>query len=104
MHSYRSPINERGQDTPQSDENNENPSLDSYSAAQALQDLFLDPDHFDRLLASIKSDKNLILQGPPGTGKTFMARRIAWCLIGREDDSPIEMVQFPPVLRLRGFR
>ena len=94
MHSYRSLFKERWQDTPQSDENNEDPSHDSYSETQARQGLFLDPDRFDRLLASIRFDKNLILQGPPGTGKTFMARRIAWCLIGRKDDGPIEMVQF----------
>ena len=94
MHFYRSPIKERWQDTLQSDKNNEDSSLGSYSATQAQQDLFLDPDHFDRLLASIQSGRNLILQGPPGTGKTFMARRIAWCLIGRKDNGPIEMVQF----------
>ena len=58
------------------------------------QDLFIPPNHFTRLLTSIKSRKNLILQGPPGTGKTFIARRIAWCLIGRKDSRPIEMVQF----------
>ena len=52
------------------------------------------PDDFNRLITSIKSRKNLILQGPPGTGKTFIARRIAWCLIGRKDNGPIEMVQF----------
>ena len=58
------------------------------------QDLFIPPDRFNRLLTSIKSRKNLILQGPPGTGKTFIARRIAWCVIGRKDNGPIEMVQF----------
>ncbi len=94
IHFYRSPIEELWLGTPQPDENSEDPNHDSYSATQARQGLFLEPDHFNRLLASIKSDKNLILQGPPGTGKTFMARRIAWCLIGRQDDGPIEMVQF----------
>ena len=84
---YRSPIEELWRGT-------EEPSPGSYSPTQARQDLFLDPDHFDRLLTSIKSGKNLILQGPPGTGKTFIARRIAWCLIGRKDDGPTEMVQF----------
>ena len=64
------------------------------SPTHAHQDLFIPPDHFTSLLTSIKSRKNLILQGPPGTGKTFIARRIAWCLIGHKDDGPIEMVQF----------
>ena len=66
----------------------------TYGEAQAQQDLFIDPGHFTRLVKSIKSRKNLILQGPPGTGKTFIARRIAWCLIGRKDDGSTEMVQF----------
>ena len=49
---------------------------------------------FSRILDSIAHRKNLIVQGPPGVGKTFIARRIAWCLIGRKDSDPIEMVQF----------
>ena len=65
-----------------------------YTIDDAHQDLFIPRSNFDRLLTSIKSRKNLIVQGPPGTGKTFIARRIAWCLIGREDNGPIEMVQF----------
>ena len=65
-----------------------------YDGDDAHQDLFMPRANFDRLLASIRLRKNLILQGPPGTGKTFIARRIAWCLIGRKDDGPIEMVQF----------
>ena len=65
-----------------------------YTPDDAHQDLFIPPDDFNRLITSIKSRKNLILQGPPGTGKTFIARRIAWCLIGRKDNGPIEMVQF----------
>ena len=66
----------------------------TYTPTHAHQDLFIPPTHFTRLLTSIKSRKNLILQGPPGTGKTFIARRIAWRLIGHKDDDPIEMVQF----------
>ena len=93
LHFYLSPIKELWQDTPKPDGNGGSDD-GSYTPEQARQDLFLDPDHFDRLLSSIKSDKNLILQGPPGTGKTFMARRIAWCLIGQQDDDFTEMVQF----------
>ena len=85
VHFYLSPIKELWQSAP---------ANGTYSADDAHQDLFIDRTHFDRLLTSIESRKNLILQGPPGTGKTFIARRIAWCVIGRKDNGPIEMVQF----------
>ena len=70
------------------------PPEDTYTPTDAHRDLFIPPTRFNRLLTSLQSRKNLILQGPPGTGKTFIARRIAWCLIGRKDNGPIEMVQF----------
>ena len=66
----------------------------AYTTEDGLKDLFIDDDRFSRILGALRQKKNLILQGPPGTGKTFMARRLAWCLIGRKDSSPIEMVQF----------
>ncbi len=66
----------------------------AYGVEDAQQDLFLPPDRLGRLIESIRDRKNLILQGPPGTGKTFIARHLAWCLIGHQDSEPIEMVQF----------
>ena len=65
-----------------------------YDLTAALGDLFVDETQFRRILDSIALRKNLILQGPPGVGKTFIARRIAWSLIGRKDSRSIEMVQF----------
>ena len=65
-----------------------------YDINSALQSIFVSPGQFTRILDSIALRKNLILQGPPGVGKTFIARRIAWCLIGRKDSNPVEMVQF----------
>ena len=65
-----------------------------YDITSALKDVFVSDEQFEGILDSIKRRKNLILQGPPGVGKTFIARRIAWCLIGREDPDPVEMVQF----------
>ena len=67
---------------------------DPYTIDDATLDLFLPDDRFVRLLTLLKARKNLILQGPPGTGKTFIARRLAWCLIGHRDNRPVEMVQF----------
>ena len=65
-----------------------------YDVSSALQDLFINDHQFDRILAALARDKNLILQGPPGVGKTFVARRIAWCLIGSKARRHVEMVQF----------
>ena len=65
-----------------------------YDLAEASSDLFLDEVQLGRMVAAIALRKNLIIQGPPGVGKTFIARRIAWCLMGCKDLSATEMVQF----------
>ena len=104
VHFYVSPIKELWQEPPRPKrtkkvrERRTEPygsgADDTYAFEDAHQDLFIAPDHFTRLLTSLKSGKNLVLQGPPGTGKTFIARRLAWCLIGRQENGPVEMVQF----------
>ncbi|MCY3701879.1 MAG: AAA family ATPase [Rhodospirillales bacterium] len=66
----------------------------SYDLGKAVSDLFLEEAQLGRMVAALALHKNLILQGPPGVGKTFIARRIAWCLMGCKDSSAIEMVQF----------
>ena len=65
-----------------------------YDITDAIGDLFLEETQFQRILDSLALRKNLILQGPPGVGKTFIARRVAWCLMRRTDSRSIEMVQF----------
>ena len=70
------------------------PEPEPYNITVALEDLFVEEAQLQRIVDSIALRKNLILQGPPGVGKTFIARRIAWCLIGYKDSQPIEMVQF----------
>ena len=72
----------------------DNTQDNSYDLDTALIDLFLEEAQFRRILDSIALRKNLILEGPPGVGKTFIARRIAWCLMRRKDSWFIEMVQF----------
>jgi MoxR-like ATPase len=60
----------------------------------ALNELLISRKEFEEMLESLQIKKNLILQGPPGTGKSFVAKRLAYALLGYKDDSRIESVQF----------
>ena len=68
----------------------------AYTRADALAELFSTATALDAALAGLARRRNLLLQGPPGTGKTFLARRLAWLLLGAQDESRIELVQFHP--------
>ena len=68
--------------------------LSPYSMEDTLKDLFLDPSDIERYLAIWSAKKNLILQGAPGVGKTFVAMRLAYALIGFEDTTKVQFVQF----------
>ena len=65
-----------------------------YSLQDALEDLFLSEHTFGEMVSRLRRKKNLILQGPPGVGKTFLARRVAYALMGRKDPKRVGMVQF----------
>lgn len=79
-----------GQEVMELDKNNINP----YTKQNFLNEVFMKEIDYDKLVALLKHKKNIILQGAPGVGKTFTAKRLAYSLIGAEDDSRIEMVQF----------
>ena len=46
---------------------------------------------------------NMILQGPPGTGKTWLAKKLAYALIGQRDEDKVWQVQFHPNLSYEDF-
>ena len=68
--------------------------LPSYTKREALSELFLSEQELDDALSRLRRKKNIILQGPPGVGKTFVARRLAYLMMGCKDLSRVEMVQF----------
>jgi 5-methylcytosine-specific restriction enzyme B len=69
-------------------------SCEPFPIETALDELFIGEDEFKKILQILKRKKNIILQGPPGVGKTFMAKRIAYAMMGFKDESRVEMIQF----------
>ena len=56
--------------------------------------VFLEHEEIERMKEILQNKKNLILQGPPGVGKTFIARKLAYVLMGEKADARITSVQF----------
>ena len=68
---------------------------------------FLSHAELERALHRVRAKKNLILQGPPGTGKTWLAKRLAYALLGSRDRKVtrdrLRVVQFHPSLSYEDF-
>ena len=67
---------------------------DPYTKQDFLFNVFLSEEKYDSLVSLLKCKKNVILQGPPGVGKTYAAKRLAYSMLGKQDESKIKYVQF----------
>jgi len=65
-----------------------------YSLKDAMSGVFMPQEEVERILGVWRSKKNIILQGAPGVGKSFIAKRLAFALIGHNAPSRVEAVQF----------
>ena len=75
-----------------------------YSVDSILEEgCFIEIERLEEILDHFQLKKNLILQGPPGTGKTWLARKLAFALIGHKDETKVRAVQFHPNLSYEDF-
>lgn len=68
--------------------------VESYTKEDFLKDVFISDKEYDILRALLDHKKNIILQGVPGVGKTFVAKRLAYSILGKKYQSCIKVVQF----------
>lgn len=79
-----------------SEENSVVPVIEAkhYSREDFLSDVYMPEHKYDRLIRLVRRKKNVILNGPPGVGKTYLAKRLAWSIMGEKDSRRLRMVQF----------
>ena len=96
------PENETGWDTKA--QNGDTRPSPSYSVADIVEEgCFLERDRLEEILERWRVKKNMILQGPPGTGKTWLAKRLAFALIGSRARDRVRPLQFHPNLSYEDF-
>ena len=95
-------------DEEEAETDSEEVSFDPYTIADIIGDgCFLPETELTAALERLGAKKNLILQGPPGTGKTWLAKRLAYSLIGTKDRKitrkRMRAIQFHPSLSYEDF-
>lgn len=79
-------------------------TLEPYTIDDIIADgCFLERESIAKIIIQLRHKKNLILQGPPGTGKTWLAKRLAYALMGHKDENSLRAVQFHPNLSYEDF-
>lgn len=65
-----------------------------YDVDKFLEEVYMDQSDYNTLTGLIRAKKNVILQGAPGVGKTFVAKRLAYSMMGCKDQDRVMLVQF----------
>ena len=65
-----------------------------YNKEKFLEEVYISDEDYTILVNLLLNKKNIIVQGAPGVGKTFMAKRLAYSMMGVKNPERVMMVQF----------
>ena len=65
-----------------------------YNKEKFLEEVYISDEDYTILVNLLRNKKNIIVQGAPGVGKTFMAKRLAYSMMGVKNPERVLMVQF----------
>ena len=96
-------IGESGEDGDEVEDGQPEPVI-PYSVDNIIDEgCFLERVRLETILDRLRNKMNLILQGPPGTGKTWLAKKLAYALIGSRSERRVRPFQFHPNLSYEDF-
>lgn len=91
---YVEKLNSLFEDETEEDAEDVEKTYPPYTKEGFLSEVFMPEEEYDKLSGILRIKKNIILQGAPGVGKTFVAKRIAFSMMGVKDVERVMMVQF----------
>lgn len=91
---YVEKLNSLFEDETEEDAEDVEKTYPPYTKEDFLSEVFMSEEEYDKLSGILRIKKNIILQGAPGVGKTFVAKRIAFSMMGVKDVERVMMVQF----------
>lgn len=81
-------------DGDEEDEETKAVNYPTYSLEEFFEQVYISEEYYNTLVGVLENKKNIILQGAPGVGKTYIAKRLAYSIMGVKDVDRVMMVQF----------
>ncbi|AWK51607.1 hypothetical protein DIC82_11480 [Clostridium beijerinckii] len=65
-----------------------------YTKENFLEDAYINEEKYNTIVNRLNRKNNIILQGAPGVGKSYLAKKIAYSILGKIDKDKVQMIQF----------